>query len=109
MQEYADPVIDWLDAGRGILAHRLFRDVSSLSSYSVNIGLTFPQSCTQLPNGSYTKDLSVVDADLSRVCLVDNSPVSYRVNEGMGGLVSSRVCDICLLDSKRDTDRRLDP
>ncbi|KAJ6614292.1 NLI interacting factor-like phosphatase-domain-containing protein [Mycena sp. CBHHK59/15] len=67
MQEYADPVIDWLDAGRGILAHRLFRD-----------------SCTQLPNGSYTKDLSVVDADLSRVCLIDNSPISYRVNEANG-------------------------
>ncbi|KAG5639012.1 hypothetical protein H0H81_007920 [Sphagnurus paluster] len=29
MQEYADPVIDWLDAGRGILAHRLFRDVTN--------------------------------------------------------------------------------
>lgn len=28
MQEYADPVIDWLDAGRGILSHRMFRDVS---------------------------------------------------------------------------------
>jgi hypothetical protein len=28
MQEYADPVIDWLDAGRGILEHRFFRDVS---------------------------------------------------------------------------------
>lgn len=27
MQEYADPVIDWLDGGRGILGHRLFRDV----------------------------------------------------------------------------------
>jgi len=27
MQEYADPVIDWLDAGRGILEHRFFRDV----------------------------------------------------------------------------------
>lgn len=27
MQEYADPVIDWLDAGRGILARRLFREV----------------------------------------------------------------------------------
>ncbi|KAJ7283702.1 NLI interacting factor-like phosphatase-domain-containing protein [Mycena rebaudengoi] len=67
MQEYADPVIDWLDAGRGILAHRLFRD-----------------SCTQLPNGSYTKDLSVVDQDLSRVCLIDNSPISYRVNEANG-------------------------
>ncbi|KAF7288244.1 FCP1-like proteiny domain-containing protein [Mycena chlorophos] len=67
MQEYADPIIDWLDAGRGILAHRLFRD-----------------SCTQLPNGSYTKDLSVVDSDLSRVCLIDNSPISYRVNEANG-------------------------
>jgi len=67
MQEYADPVIDWLDAGRGILEHRFFRD-----------------SCTQLPNGSYTKDLSIVEEDLSRVCLVDNSPISYRVNEANG-------------------------
>lgn len=67
MQEYADPVIDWLDAGRGILTNRFFRD-----------------SCTQLPNGSFTKDLSVIEADLSRVCLVDNSPISYRVNEANG-------------------------
>ena len=29
MQEYADPVIDWLDAGRGILEQRFFRDVST--------------------------------------------------------------------------------
>ncbi|RXW25280.1 hypothetical protein EST38_g566 [Candolleomyces aberdarensis] len=27
MQEYADPVIDWLDAGAGILTHRFFRDL----------------------------------------------------------------------------------
>lgn len=67
MQEYADPVIDWLDAGRGILARRLFRE-----------------SCTQLPNGSYIKDLSLVEQDLSRVCLIDNSPVSYRGNEANG-------------------------
>ena len=31
MQEYADPVIDWLDAGRGILPHRFFRDVRPAS------------------------------------------------------------------------------
>ncbi|CAK5275673.1 unnamed protein product [Mycena citricolor] len=67
VQEYANPVIDWLDAGRGILVHRFYRD-----------------SCTQLPNGSFTKDLSVVDSDLSRVCIVDNSPISYRVNEANG-------------------------
>ncbi|KAL0577723.1 Nuclear envelope morphology protein 1 [Marasmius crinis-equi] len=67
MKEYADPVIDWLDAGRGILGNRLFRD-----------------SCTLLPNGSYTKDLTMIEPDLARVCLVDNSPVSYRVNEANG-------------------------
>lgn len=45
--------------------------------------LTLPaQSCTQLPNGSYTKDLSIIEQDLSRVCLVDNSPISYNVNQG---------------------------
>lgn len=27
MQEYADPVIDWLDAGRGYFAKRLYREV----------------------------------------------------------------------------------
>lgn len=31
MQEYADPVIDWLDAGRGILTKRLFREVSIIT------------------------------------------------------------------------------
>jgi CTD nuclear envelope phosphatase 1 len=41
------------------------------------------QSCTQLPNGSYTKDLSIVESDLSRICLVDNSPVSYNINQGV--------------------------
>ncbi|KAG8862242.1 Nuclear envelope morphology protein 1 [Tulasnella sp. 330] len=60
MQEYADPVIDWLDAGRGILAKRFFRE-----------------SCTQLSNGSYSKDLTIVEGDLARVALLDNSPVSY--------------------------------
>ncbi|KAF7798931.1 hypothetical protein EIP86_010159 [Pleurotus ostreatoroseus] len=73
MQEYADPVIDWLDAGRGILGRRFFRE--KLSS---------PQSCKQLPNGSYSKDLSIIEQDLSRVCLLDNSPVCYSINEANG-------------------------
>ncbi|KAM5540338.1 hypothetical protein V8D89_005796 [Ganoderma adspersum] len=67
MPEYADPVIDWLDAGRGIFSRRYFRE-----------------QCTQLPNGSYTKDLSKVEQDLSRVCLIDNSPVCYGINEANG-------------------------
>ncbi|KAF9520360.1 hypothetical protein BS47DRAFT_1287224 [Hydnum rufescens UP504] len=67
MQEYADPVIDWLDAGRGILSRRFFRE-----------------SCTLLPNGTYAKDLSIVDQDLSRVCMIDNSPVSYSFDQANG-------------------------
>ncbi|KAH9179788.1 NIF-domain-containing protein [Lactarius sanguifluus] len=63
MKEYADPVIDWLDAGQGIIARRFFRE-----------------SCTQMPNGSYTKDLTVVEQDLARICLVDNSPICYTRN-----------------------------
>jgi len=67
MQEYADPVIDWLDGGRGILVRRLFRE-----------------SCTQLPSGSYSKDLSIIEPDLARVALVDNSPASYSINQANG-------------------------
>lgn len=66
MQEYADPVIDWLDQGRGMVSKRLFR-----------------QSCTQ-KNGSYCKDLVHVEPDLSKVCLVDNSPMSYSINKENG-------------------------
>ncbi|WVF69153.1 hypothetical protein IAT40_003928 [Kwoniella sp. CBS 6097] len=64
MPEYADPVIDWLDAGRNLFARKLYRD-----------------SCHLQPNGSYTKDLALVEADLSRVCFMDNSPISYNWNK----------------------------
>lgn len=66
MREYADPVIDWLDGGQGLISGRLFRD-----------------SCT-LRNGSYLKNLEIVDEDLSRVCLIDNSPISYLLQEANG-------------------------
>lgn len=65
MPEYADPVIDWLDGGRGLFAKKLYREACHLQS-----------------NGSYIKDLSLVEKDLSRVCFMDNSPVSYSWNKG---------------------------
>lgn len=65
MPEYADPVIEWLDGGRGLFAKRFYRE-----------------SCFLQHNGSYIKDLSIVEADLSRVCFMDNSPVSYAINKG---------------------------
>lgn len=34
IQEYADPVIDWLDGGKGLVTARLFREVSDTSIFS---------------------------------------------------------------------------
>ena len=76
MPEYADPVIDWIDGGRGVFAKRLFRE-----------------SCTQASNGSYMKDLDLIDKDLSRVALVDNSPISYSINPANGIPISGWISD----------------
>ncbi|RXK37628.1 hypothetical protein M231_05104 [Tremella mesenterica] len=65
MPEYADPVIDWLDGGRNLFAKKLYRD-----------------SCHMQRNGTYIKDLTMVEPDLARVCILDNSPVSYTWHKG---------------------------
>ena len=86
LPEYADPVIDWLDGGDGaggMVGGRLFRS-----------------DCVYA-NGSYLKDLSVVDPDLARVCLVDNSPTSYSINQANGIPIEGWINDPndeCLLD-----------
>ncbi|QRV90800.1 NLI interacting factor-like phosphatase [Ceratobasidium sp. AG-Ba] len=76
MPEYADPVIDWLDAGRGMFSRRFFRE-----------------SCTQLPSGQYTKDLTIIEQDLSRICLIDNSPASYSINAANGIPIEGWISD----------------
>jgi CTD nuclear envelope phosphatase 1 len=65
VQEYADPVIDWLEAERKIFKARYYR-----------------QHCT-VENGAYIKDLSVIERDLGKVCILDNSPISYAWHEGI--------------------------
>ncbi|KAI5837500.1 NLI interacting factor-like phosphatase-domain-containing protein [Morchella snyderi] len=63
VQEYADPVIDWLEQDRKYFQGRYYR-----------------QHCTQR-NGAYIKDLSAVEPDLSKVMIIDNSPTSYCFHE----------------------------
>lgn len=65
VQEYADPVIDWLELERKYFSGRYYR-----------------QHCTYR-NGAYIKDLSSVEPDLSKVMILDNSPLSYIFHEGM--------------------------
>ena len=68
VQEYADPVIDWLEQERKYFSARYYR-----------------QHCT-LRNGAYIKDLSSVEPDLSKVMILDNSPLSYIFHEGTHSL-----------------------
>jgi hypothetical protein len=65
VQEYADPVIDWLEQERKLFSGRYYR-----------------QHCT-FRQGAFIKDLSSVEADLSKVMILDNSPMSYLFHEGM--------------------------
>ena len=64
VQEYADPVIDWLEQEKKYFSARYYR-----------------QHCT-FRNGAYIKDLSSVEPDLSKVMILDNSPLSYIFHEG---------------------------
>ena len=60
MEIYGSAVADKLDNNRGILTRRFFR-----------------QHC-DLVQGSYTKNLSFVNIDMSKVFILDNSPAAYR-------------------------------
>lgn len=63
VQEYADPVIDWLEQDRKYFKGRYYR-----------------QHCTNR-NGTYIKDISSIEPDLSKVIILDNSPMSYMFHE----------------------------
>lgn len=60
MEIYGAAVADKLDNNRGILSRRYYR-----------------QHCT-LDIGSYTKDLSAICGDLSKIFILDNSPGAYK-------------------------------
>ncbi|GAB5593227.1 Nuclear envelope morphology protein 1 [Umbelopsis nana] len=99
MSEYADPVIDWLDQENRLISKRYFR-----------------QSCT-LRGGNYLKDLTLVEPDLAKVCIVDNSPMAYILNSENGipieGWISESGDEALLdllpfLDALRFTEDYLD-
>lgn len=64
VQEYADPVIDYLEQERKFFSGRYYR-----------------QHCT-FRHGAFIKDLSSVEPDLSKVMILDNSPLSYMFHQG---------------------------
>ncbi|CAG8447519.1 10995_t:CDS:2 [Ambispora leptoticha] len=88
MSEYADPVIDWLDPNKNLISSRYFREVSTISFNKISLIYDPPfiieaKSCTNR-SGVYMKDLTKVEPDLSKVCLIDNSPISYALQQENG-------------------------
>lgn len=98
VQEYADPVIDWLESDRKYFSARYYR-----------------QHCT-FRHGAFIKDLSSVEPDLSKVMILDNSPLSYMFHQGMVFLSSVPLPQnyahllifFFLCFRQRNTDTRLD-
>jgi len=92
VQEYADPVIDWVERERKYFSGRYYR-----------------QHCT-FRNGAYIKDLTQVEPDLSKVMILDNSPMSYIFHEGesITSLVFATLVSNLFYSRQRNPDRRLD-
>lgn len=75
VKSYADPMIDWVDAGLGVVQKRLYRS-----------------HCVQSHMG-YIKDLRTIDEDLSRIVIVDNSPVSYMWHKNNAIAIEGWISD----------------
>ena len=93
MQEYADPVIDWLEVERKYFVGRYYR-----------------QHCT-LRNGAYIKDLAQIEPDLSKVMILDNSPLSYVFHPGKtfaSAYMLKTMCTDTFTNRQRYSYRRLD-
>lgn len=77
---YADKLLDLLDPDHKHIQHRLFREACL---------------CVQ---GNFIKDLSVLERDLKRTVLVDNSPHAYAYN------VDNGVPILSWFDDENDTE-----
>jgi Dullard-like phosphatase family protein len=87
MPEYANPVISFLQASSLV-------EIAEDKRY-------FRHHCRQNFFGQYLKDLTIVEKDLSKVILVDNSLVSFRLQPRNGVPVEDWISDPldeCLLD-----------
>jgi len=92
LAKYANPVLDNLDPN-GTIHARLFRD-----------------SC--VPHGSqFVKDMSILGRDITRACIVDNSPSSYAFQPENGIPIESwfdDTSDRCLVELADALDKIAD-
>lgn len=84
VQAYADPMIDWLESDRKYFQQRLYRQHCTFHTSSTTTAPTQPETrpADATPETfGYVKDITKVSTDLSKVLIIDNSPVSFLNHE----------------------------
>lgn len=82
VQEYADPMIDWLEKDRKYFCQRFYRQHCKFyTNNSNNSNNTTDRSSVIGDSYGYVKDIAIVESDLSKVLIIDNSAVSYLNHE----------------------------
>jgi CTD small phosphatase-like protein 2 len=76
LQEYADPVLNHIDPTNRIISKRLYRQH------------------TEFVNNMYNKkDLSIINADLSKTIIIDNIPDNFNAHRSNGIFIKSWYSD----------------
>lgn len=87
VKEYADPIIDWLESE--IVDHKLGGAPVFTKRY-------YRGDCTYRQGVGYIKDLLKIfgrDDDLKNVIILDNSPISYALQEHNGVMIEGWIND----------------
>ncbi|SGZ52012.1 CIC11C00000002338 [Sungouiella intermedia] len=91
VKEYADPIIDWLESE--IVDHKLAGKSGAKSIFTKRY---YRGDCTYRQGVGYIKDLSqfvAKEEDLKNVVILDNSPVSYALQEHNGVMIEGWIND----------------
>lgn len=76
VKEYADPIINYLEMEKKYFQQRLYRN-----------------NCLLRDGEGYIKDLNQISKNLNDLIIIDNSPISYSLNESNGILVEGWIND----------------
>lgn len=94
VQEYADPIIDWLEMD--LIDYRKPQGATRDPPSKVFTRRYYRTDCTYRQGVGYIKDLSKFfprDDDLKNVIILDNSPVSYALHEHNAVMIEGWIND----------------
>jgi CTD nuclear envelope phosphatase 1 len=88
ISEYADPVVDCLDNSKSVITRRYFREVGGIKVVVYTTKRFFYQRLD-----SSTINLTKIEPDLSKIILIDNSPICFEKQPHNGILIDSWIDD----------------